>query len=114
MIQLLRNRRGSALVEYALIVAGVALVGAAAVSVFGHKTNDLMAASAAILPGAHEGDNGPIGSGSLIETTEFAAGGDPISVDTAAITANEGTGRLGISLLGAGTAEGVGGLVTEF
>ena len=34
--RLLGEKTGAALVEYALIVAGVALIGAAAVSVFGH------------------------------------------------------------------------------
>ena len=50
--RLLRNKRGAALVEYALIVAGVALIAAAAVSVFGHKTSDMLATAAAVLPGA--------------------------------------------------------------
>jgi pilus assembly protein Flp/PilA len=64
-----RNQRGAALVEYGLIVAGVALVAAAAVSVFGHKTASMMAASAAILPGAQAADNGPIAAGQIVDTS---------------------------------------------
>ncbi len=92
----LRNQAGAALVEYSLLVAGVALVGAAAVSMFGHKTTDLMAATAAILPGAHDEDNGPIVSGQIIETTEADDG--PIALDFAGIVANSNTSRLGNNL----------------
>jgi Flp pilus assembly pilin Flp len=55
--KMFRNKKGQGLVEYGLIIAGVALICAAAISVFGHKTNDLIAAVAAILPGAHADDN---------------------------------------------------------
>jgi pilus assembly protein Flp/PilA len=92
----LRNQAGAALVEYSLLVAGVALVGAAAVSMFGHKTTDLMAATAAILPGAHDEDNGPIVSGQIIETTDADDG--PIALDFASIAANVNTSRLGNNL----------------
>ena len=68
MKKLLTNRKGSALVEYGLLIAGVALVAAGAVSIFGHKTNDLISATATVLPGAHADDNGPIISSKLIET----------------------------------------------
>ena len=39
------NKKGQGLVEYGLIIAGVALVCAAAISLFGHKTADLKAGS---------------------------------------------------------------------
>ena len=58
--RLFKNRKGAALVEYGLLIAGVALVSSAAVSMFGHKTSDLIGAMAAVLPGAHSGDNGAI------------------------------------------------------
>ena len=74
MNKLLRNKKGAALVEYALVVAGVALISAAAVSIFGHKTSDMLAATATVLPGAHADDNGAIVSGKLIETTGADAG----------------------------------------
>ncbi len=94
------RRRGAALVEYGLLIAGVALISAAAVSIFGHKTNDLLAATATVLPGAHSDDNGPIFSGKLIETTDGGAG--PIAVNTADVLAGSGTSRLSENLLGAG------------
>lgn len=92
-LTLARSRKGAALVEYALLVAGVALIGAASVSVFGHKTNDLIGTVAAVLPGAHLDDNAPIGSGHIIETAPNAAGA--IALDGAGILANQGTNRIG-------------------
>ena len=63
-----RAQRGAALVEYGLIVAGVALVAAAAVSIFGHKTASIIGATAAILPGAQLEDNGTIAAGRIVDT----------------------------------------------
>jgi len=70
----LRNNKGAALVEYSLLVAGVALSGAASVAMFGHKTTDMMGAMAAVLPGAHADDNSPVLIGKLLETDVNAAG----------------------------------------
>jgi Flp pilus assembly pilin Flp len=64
-----KAKRGAALVEYGLIVAGVALVAAVAVSVFGSKTAGMIAASAHVLPGTNQDDNGPIGVGHVVKTT---------------------------------------------
>ncbi len=94
-----RRRRGAALVEYGLIVSGVALISAAAVSIFGHKTSDLIAAVATVLPGAHTDDNGTIVSGKIIETT--SAGTDTsagAAIDITTITANSNTTRLANNL----------------
>ncbi len=66
---LLRNKKGQSLVEYGIIIGGVALVCLAAVAILGHKTNDLIGSVAGALPGAHEDDNGPIVSGRLVATT---------------------------------------------
>jgi len=106
------KRRGAALVEYALLIAGVALIAVAAISVFGHKTSDLVAAVAAVLPGAHAEDNAAIQSGSLIETTAGSATAS-IEVDVVAIQLAGGTGRLGNNVLGAASPANFGGLVTE-
>ncbi len=107
------NKKGQGLVEYGLIIAGVALVCAAAISVFGHKTSDLVAATAAVLPGAHTDDNGPIVSGKLIETAQDGTTSE-ITLGTAAILANNGTQRLGNNLGVAEVADtGFGGLVLE-
>ena len=72
MRRILRNRKdrkGQGLVEYALIIAGVAVIGVVGISMFGHKTADLIGTVAAVLPGAHTDDNGAITSGHLIGTT---------------------------------------------
>ena len=95
-----KNQKGAALVEYALIIAGVALIGAATVSVFGHKTNDMLATATAVLPGAHTEDNAPIVSGKVIETSPNAPGMDQgnsstgIGLDVNAVTQSNGTSRL--------------------
>ena len=107
------NKKGQGLVEYGLIIAGVALVCAAAISVFGHKTSDLVAATAAVLPGAHSDDNGPIVSGKLIETVQDDTTSE-ITLGTAAIVANNGSQRLGDNLgVAADGDTGFGGLVLE-
>jgi len=66
---------GQGLVEYGILVGGVALVTLAAVATLGHKTNDLVATVAGTLPGAHADDNAPIISGKLVATTSGAAEG---------------------------------------
>ena len=91
-----RKQRGAALVEYGLLVAGVALVSAAAVSIFGHKTNDLIATMAAVLPGAHTDANAPIATGELLETGPNDQGANQLDIDT--IVANTGEERLGDNL----------------
>lgn len=107
-----RSRRGAAIVEYGLLIAGVTLISAAAVSVFGHKTNDLISAVATILPGAHGDDNGPMTSGKLIETT--SAGTGTIELDAATIAANVDTDRLGVNAgMSAAAAVNFGGLILE-
>jgi len=98
LVRLLKSKKGAALVEYGLLIAGVALVSAAAVSIFGHKTNDLIAGIASVLPGAHADDNGPINSGRLLETVaEEDTDGDGINeirLDTIGIQNNSDTKRL--------------------
>jgi pilus assembly protein Flp/PilA len=111
--QFLKCKKGAALVEYSLLVAGVALIGAASVSTFGHKTNDMIAMVAAVLPGAHADDNAPILSGKIIETTATAgpAGGNVgIGLDMDAIVANKATDRLDANM---GDNQAVSTLVLE-
>ena len=93
---LIRNQKGAALLEYSLLAAGVSLMSAAGVSIFGHKTNDMISSVAAIMPGAHADDNAPIVSGKIIETTGADTGS--ISVNTTAIATNSDTPRLGNNL----------------
>ncbi|MCA9210807.1 MAG: class III signal peptide-containing protein [Planctomycetales bacterium] len=110
--KMFRSKKGQGLVEYGLIIAGVALICAAAISVFGHKTSDLISAVATILPGAHADDNGPMVSGKLIETTGADTGS--IQLDVATVFANADSGRLDSGVLGSdGTTDGFGGLILE-
>jgi Flp pilus assembly pilin Flp len=109
--KLFRNRKGQGLVEYALIIAGVTLVAAVGISEFGHKVSDMIDAVAVILPGAHAGDNGPIMSGHLLETTDPTAG--PIAIDAVTIATEIDQPRLGQNLLGNSATEGVDGLIIE-
>ncbi len=88
-----KNRKGAAMVEYALLVAGIAVVAVVAVSVLGHKTSDLLGTAAAVIPGVNTDDNGPIKSGELIETTNANSG--DIQLDVAKIVTNTATERLG-------------------
>jgi len=112
MRKLLSNKKGQGLVEYGLIIAGVALICAAAVSVFGHKTSDLIAAVATVLPGAHADDNGPMVSGKLIETTGADDGAITLNVQRIATRAD--VGRLDANVLGTdGSTDGFGGLILE-
>ena len=92
--RLRKDKKGAALVEYALLVGGIALICLVAVTFIGHKTNDILSSVAAILPGAHTDDNGPIQSGHLIETAPVTKGG-PIAIDTSTIVTNSGSTRLG-------------------
>ncbi len=76
-----RGKRGSALVEYGLIVAGVALVGAVAVSVFGNKVGGIMGTAGGLLPGQTAADSGPIAVGKVIKTKND---GGVINIDASA------------------------------
>lgn len=105
--RILRENKGAALVEYALIIAGVALIGAAAVSIFGHKVSDMLGTAAAVMPGAHADDNAPVVSGKVIETSPNAQGTDAggnsqqgVGLDVNKITQSNGKQRL---------SDGVGG-----
>lgn len=110
--KLFRDEKGAALLEYSLLAAGVALISAAGVAIFGHKTNDMISSVAAIMPGVHADDNGPIASGKIIETTGADTG--QIQVDVETIIANTDTARLANNL-GVDPSEGtgLGGLVLE-
>jgi pilus assembly protein Flp/PilA len=107
---LVRNRKGQGMVEYALLIAGVALVSIVGVSLFGERTADMIAAVATVLPGADAGDSGPIAVGHLIETTSSTGG--PIQLDMNAISGKTGVARLGGNLTGS-TVDGFNGLVVD-
>ena len=115
-VKLMREKKGAALVEYGLLIAGVALISAAAVSTFGTKTSDLVATVAAVLPGIHANDNGAILSGGLLETTLGVAGsaaGTGIKIDVPAIIAQSAMDRLSKNVIGttaSAASVGVGSL----
>ena len=107
---LLRNKKGQGLAEYGLLVAAIIVMSLAAVSIYGHKTSDMWAVGAALLPGAHADDLGAIRSGKLIATTGDGTTGDPIELDTGDIVL--GTGNdIGVGLFG--TAGGAESIVVE-
>ncbi len=108
----LRSRRGQSLVEYALLIAGVALCSIVGVSVFGEKTGNMISAVATILPGADADDNGPIGQGHLIETTGIGNGSTQIQLNVGQIAASAGQARLGVNTAGT-SANGFSGLVND-
>ncbi|MEQ8819453.1 MAG: hypothetical protein RLY93_04360 [Sumerlaeia bacterium] len=93
-----RSRRsGQSLVEYAIVLSGVALVCLVAVAILGRKTNDMVSTVATTLPGASPADNAPIVSGKLIETTTNEDGA--LVLDANAIGgANANTSRLSTNL----------------
>ena len=104
---LVKCKKGAAMVEYALLIGGVALIGAASIAVFGHKVNDMIGLTAAVLPGAHTDDNAPVVSGKIIETSDQVNGEDPaggggtvtgIGLDIPGIVAGAGSSRLGNNL----------------
>lgn len=104
-----RRQRGTVMVEYGLLLAGILVVGAAAVSILGHKTNDLIATAATILPGAHEDDNAPIASGKIIETGPVGPDGS-LAIDADAILDATETSRLGTNT---GIGDDIEDLVVE-
>ena len=114
--RLFKNKKGAALVEYGLLIAGVALISSAAVSVFGHKTSDMIATVAAVMPGAHTDDNAAIISGKLIETVPGvtgASGATGIALNFTGILADSNTSRLGVNVGGSGSATAITALVVE-
>ena len=65
--RVLKKKKGQGFVEYALLVAGVALVGAIGVTILGEKTNEILSGVAVTLPGVNSVNNAPIVAGALLE-----------------------------------------------
>ena len=89
------------MVEYGILVGGIALICLVSVAILGHKANDLLGTVAAALPGAHADDNGAIVSGKLVNTTSNASGA--IVLNAAAPGSIEG--NVGIPGIGAMVVE---------
>ncbi len=98
MRKLLRNKKGQGLVEYGILVGGIALISLAATALLGHKVNDLIATTAAVLPCAHDDDAGPIVSGKLVQTTD-SRGGSGIVLAATSGTLEDNTGIPGLESL---------------
>ncbi len=98
MLGRIRNRKGQGLVEYGILVGGVALICLASVAILGHKSNDLIASVASIIPGAHDDAAGPIVSGKLIATT-VSGGGLIVDVTQNADTLAQRTGIVNLDTL---------------
>jgi Flp pilus assembly pilin Flp len=100
--RLLRDRRGAALAEYGLLLAGITLVSLGAVAVLGGKVGGLVGAVSSILPGAYERQNAPVVVGELLETRISDVNGDgvdEISIDMVGISDQKSnTPRLGSAL----------------
>ncbi len=106
-----RKRKGQALVEYIVIVAGVLLVSIVGISLFGHKVAGMVNMATVILPGVHGGGNNPIQTGRLVE---FAPdGGDGrISLAAQQIQDNFGKQRFSMNIWGAAAGDGPGSVFT--
>lgn len=95
------RRKGQALVEYALLLAGVALVCVVAVAMVGHKTADIFGIVASVLPGAHVDDNKPITLKGILPVDKSGA---TITLDAANLVDAAGVDRMQ-DLLGVGGGE---------
>src|ERR1700730_1360802 len=85
-----RNRRkGAVLVEYALLIAGVALVCALSVAVLGHKLQYPLALMADIIPGASPDANQPIRH---VQTIPLDTKNGPIQLDANALVSSKNGG----------------------
>lgn len=99
-----QKKRGAALVEYGLLIAGVALVSAAAISVFGHKVGGVVGAAAVALPGTSADDVGAFDTGQVVQTKN---NGGVIDIDWDA--AQDPTQNTLDELLGDGAGTSVNG-----
>src|SRR4051812_3669950 len=65
-----KKSKGAAMVEYAVLIGAVTLIGVLGVSVLGNKVADIVGTLAVILPGAQTTDDHKIHSAQLIEFTD--------------------------------------------
>jgi hypothetical protein len=95
-----QRRKGQAMVEYTLLLAGVALACSLAVAVLGDHTADTLSVMATIMPGANAADNAPITAANVIP---FTNGPNGLVLDTQHLvgSASAGTDRYA-GLLGPG------------
>jgi pilus assembly protein Flp/PilA len=97
------KRKGSVLVEYALLIAGIVLVSTVAIGVLGHKVMSNFAVIAAIIPGAHADDNKPVAHAEMIPFVDDGTG--KLVLDTNNLVNQQGGVDRMSTVLGAGKGE---------
>src|SRR5438876_4481886 len=65
-----KKNKGAAMVEYAILIGAVALIGILGMSFLGRKVSDIIGTLAVILPGAQMNEDRLIHNAQLIELTE--------------------------------------------
>ncbi len=93
----LRNKKGQGLAEYAVILVGVTVVSLGALSTLGHNVGDLLASTAAILPGSQPEWDQQVYVGELIELDVPAlpnTNGINLAVDDIDANITNGTNRM--------------------
>lgn len=94
------KRKGQAMVEYALLLAGIAVASVVGIAVLGHKTADQYSLLGVIMPGAHAEDNNAIQSSEAL--IPFTTSNGVIVLDTSKLIG--GQDRMA-GVLGAGGGE---------
>ena len=95
LYRLIRDKKGQGFVEYALLVAGIALVGAIGVTIIGQKSGELLDAMATVIPASTPQTNNDIQSGALIE---YTTNEDPMTLELNLIRDRGNTSRLSNNL----------------
>ena len=106
-----RRRKGQALVEYAVIIAGVMLISLVGISLFGHKVAGMINMATVILPGVHASGNNPIQTGRLVEFSP-SEGDGRISLAADQIEGNFGKQRFSMNIWGGAAGDGAGSVFT--
>lgn len=117
MRRLLRDRKGQGLAEYAVILVGVTVVSLGALTTLGHNIGDLLASTAAILPGSEPEWDQQVYVGELIELNVPGAFPNTVGINLAVdeIEANisAGTNRMAENITNAQFAPNWENLVFE-
>jgi len=87
-----KKAKGAAMVEYAVLIGAVTLIGILGLSVLGNKVSDIISTLAVILPGSQTSDDQKLHSAQLIEFTNGDDGS--FKIDDSHIGSGD-TNRLG-------------------
>ena len=97
MKNMLKNKKGQGLAEYAVILVGVTVISLGALTTLGHNIGDLLAVTAASLPGSQPEWDQQVYVGELIELDVPAlpnTNGINLAVDDIDANITAGTNRL--------------------